>query len=56
MDTPEAQIDLNHSPNKEKENTFAPVINKRSEDMVRDKPVQVLLYDDAIRRQDAHQN
>jgi hypothetical protein len=39
MDTPEAQIDLNSSPSKqekEKENTFAPHINKRSEDIVRD--------------------
>lgn len=53
MNAPEAQIDL-HSPSKdtlsERENTFAPVINKRSEEMVRDRPVQELLYEDAMRR------
>lgn len=37
------------------ETTFAPKINKRSEQMVRDRKVQDLLYEDAIKRQDAQQ-
>ena len=48
IDTPEAQIDL-HDANM-KEATFAPKINQKSEDIVRDRPVQDLLYDDALRR------
>lgn len=62
MDTPEAQINLDGtSPdkrgyNKDSENTFAPQINKKSEDIVRDRPVQQLLYEDAMRRQEAQQN
>lgn len=39
-----------------KEATFAPKINQKSEDIVRDRPVQDLLYDDALRRQEAMQN
>lgn len=36
----------------EETETFAPKINKRSKDIVRDQPVQELLYNDAIRRKD----
>lgn len=57
MDTPEGNIDLTQSDmdgGLQTENTFAPQINKKSEDIVRDRPVQDLLYDDALRRQDAH--
>lgn len=32
--------------------TFAPVINQRSKEIVRDQPVQELLYNDALRRKD----
>jgi hypothetical protein len=32
--------------------TFAPKINQRSKDIVRDQPVQELLYNDALRRKD----
>ena len=36
----------------EKEETFAPKINQRSKEIVRDQPVQELLYNDALRRKD----
>lgn len=56
MDTPDTSIiNLAASPNKG-ENTFAPQINKKSEDIVRDRPVEDLLYDDAIRRQEAQKH
>ena len=51
-DTPEASINLTGEAT-EKENTFNPLINPRSEAIVRDRPVQDLLYDDAMRRQEA---
>ena len=35
-----------------KKETFAPVINQRSKEIVRDQPVQDLLYNDALRRKD----
>ena len=38
--------------NSQKNETFAPVINARSKDIVRDQPVQDLLYNDALRRKD----
>jgi len=38
LDTPEAQIDLFNDPHA-RENTFAPKINTKSEEMVRDRPV-----------------
>lgn len=37
---------------KSDQETFAPKINQRSKDIVRDKPVQELLYNDALRRKD----
>ncbi len=36
----------------QKNETFAPVINTRSKEIVRDQPVQDLLYNDALRRKD----
>ena len=35
--------------------TFAPKINERSKKIIRDKPVQELLYNDAIRRKDMNE-
>ncbi len=53
MDTPDTStISLVDSPTKE-EATFAPKINTKSREIVRDRPVQDLLYDDAMRRNDA---
>lgn len=49
----ESQISLSDSPD-QKEATFAPQINARSTQIVRDRPVQDLLYDDAMRRNEAH--
>ena len=37
---------------KTEQETFAPKINQRSKEIVRDKPVQELLYNDALRRKD----
>lgn len=53
----EAQTDglLNKKKNRgsdSKEETFAPKINQRSKDIVREQPVQELLYNDALRRKD----
>jgi len=47
-----SMISLTDSPD-QKEATFAPQINPRSEQIVRDRPVEVLLYDDAMRRNEA---
>ena len=52
MDTPEASINLTDSASPEKD-SFAPKINKKSEDIIRDRPVQDLLYDDALWRIEA---
>ena len=42
--------------NEEKSNeTFAPKINMRSQEIVRDQPVQELLYNDALRRKDMNE-
>jgi hypothetical protein len=30
--------------------TYKPLINKKSQNLVRDKPVQIMLYEDAQRR------
>ena len=56
-DTPDvAEIDLlGKGDVTQAEATFAPKINKRSEQMIRDRKVQDLLYEDAIKRQDAQQ-
>lgn len=43
-------------PDDDKERMFEPKINKKSEEIVRDRPVQDLLYDDALRRQEAQHN
>lgn len=37
------------------EETFAPKINTKSKEIVRDQPVQVLLYNDALRRKDMNE-
>jgi len=54
METPTSQVSLDNTQQSihelEKHNTFAPQINKKSEMIVRDRPVQDLLYDDAMRR------
>ena len=54
METPTSNVSFDeskdHYADLEKQNTFAPQINKKSEMIVRDRPVQDLLYDDAMRR------
>jgi len=51
-DPEHSEISLTDSPD-QKESTFAPKINARSEQIVRDRPVQDLLYDDAMWRNEA---
>ena len=51
--TQTTQINLLGEGNDDKDATFAPQINTKSQQMIRDKPVQDLLYDDAIRRKEA---
>lgn len=51
-ETPTSNISLLQNEEEGKQNTFAPQINMKSKMIVRDRPVQDLLYDDAMRRND----